>query len=88
VRTEIHNSAFTNPLLKIPAGAPDQAVDSAIEFTQDSHITAIFPHTHLRGKGSHLEATARYDNSVSNRFNPNPNIDVRWGEQTWDEMQY
>lgn len=39
-------------------------------------------------KGSRLEATAHYDNSASNRFNPNPNIDVRWGEQTWDEMQY
>jgi hypothetical protein len=42
----------------------------------------------LGGKGSRLEATAHYDNSASNRFNPNPNIDVRWGEQTWDEMQF
>lgn len=39
-------------------------------------------------KGWRLEATAHYDNSASNRFNPNPNIDLRCGEQTWDEMQY
>jgi hypothetical protein len=125
---EIRTSSFYNPLLKVPAGAADQAVDSAIEFTQDTHITALFPHTHLRGKsweyrlvypdgrsqvvlsvpkydfnwqtyyvfttplaapkGSRLETTAHYDNSVNNKWNPDPKIDVRWGEQTWQEMQY
>ena len=39
-------------------------------------------------KGSRLEATARYDNSASNKWNPDPTKDVRWGQQTWDEMQY
>ncbi len=39
-------------------------------------------------KGSRLEATAHYDNSVNNPSNPNPKVDVRWGDQTWDEMQY
>ena len=39
-------------------------------------------------KGSRLEATAHYDNSVNNKWNPDPKIDVRWGEQTWQEMQY
>jgi hypothetical protein len=125
---EIHTGSFMNVLLKVPAGAADQAVDSAIEFTEDTHITALFPHTHLRGKsweyrliypdgqsqevlsvpkydfnwqtyyvfgtplvapkGSRLEATAHYDNSVNNKWNPDPKIDVRWGEQTWQEMQY
>jgi Copper type II ascorbate-dependent monooxygenase, C-terminal domain len=125
---EIHNSAFVNLLMKVPAGDPDQAIDSAIEFKEDAHITALFPHTHLRGKGweyrliypdgrsevvlsvprydfnwqtyyifakplavpkgARLEATAHYDNSVNNPSNPDPKIDVRWGEQTWQEMQY
>ena len=125
---EMRNSAIMNPLMKVPAGAADQAIDTAIEFTQDAHITALFPHTHLRGKsweyrliypdgrsqailsvpkydfnwqtyylyaqpiavpkGARLEATAHYDNSANNPSNPNPKIDVRWGEQTWDEMQY
>lgn len=125
---EIHTAAFLNPMLRIPAGDPDQAVDSAIEFTQDCHITAMVPHTHLRGKsweyrliypngdsqvildvphydfnwqtwytfakplavpkGSRLEGTAHYDNSVNNPSNPDPKVDVRWGDQTWNEMQY
>ena len=125
---EIRNSAIMNPMLKIPAGASDQAIEAAIEFTQDAHITALFPHTHLRGKqweyrlvypdgrskvvlsvpkydfnwqtyyiyaeplavpkGTRLEATAHYDNSPNNPSNPDPKVEVHWGEQTWQEMQY
>ena len=125
---EMRNSAFVNPLFVIPAGAANEKVESAIQFDQDSHIWALFPHTHLRGKsweyrlvypdgrsetvlsvpkydfnwqmyyvfsqplavpkGTRLEATARYDNSAGNRWNPDPGVDVRWGEQTWQEMQY
>jgi hypothetical protein len=125
---EIRNSAFVNPMFVIPAGAPNAQVESAIQFDEDSHIWALFPHTHLRGKsweyrlvypdgrsetvlsvpkydfnwqtyyvfshplavpkGTRLEATARYDNSAGNRWNPDPGVDVRWGEQTWQEMQY
>jgi hypothetical protein len=125
---EIRTASFMNPLLKLPAGAADQAIDSAIEFTEDTRVTALFPHTHLRGKsweyrliypdgqsqvvlsvpkydfnwqtyyvftiplmapkGSRLEATAHYDNSINNKWNPDPKVDVRWGEQTWEEMQY
>lgn len=39
-------------------------------------------------KGSKIISTAWYDNSAANKSNPNPNIDVFWGEQTWQEMQY
>jgi hypothetical protein len=38
--------------------------------------------------GSKLTAMAWYDNSASNKNNPNPAIDVKWGDQTWEEMQY
>jgi mono/diheme cytochrome c family protein len=37
-------------------------------------------------KGSRLECTAYFDNSTNNRFNPDPTQDVRWGDQTWEEM--
>ncbi len=37
-------------------------------------------------KGTKMEITAHYDNSANNAFNPNPNKDVWWGEQTWEEM--
>jgi hypothetical protein len=125
---EIRTSAFVNHLLVLPPGESNKAVDSAIRFTEDASIYALFPHTHLRGKsweyrliypdghtevvlsvpkydfnwqtyyvftkpltvpkGARLEATAHYDNSTANPWNPDPKVEVRWGEQTWQEMQY
>jgi hypothetical protein len=37
-------------------------------------------------KGTRLEAIAHYDNSTKNALNPDPGKEVRFGEQTWDEM--
>jgi mono/diheme cytochrome c family protein len=37
-------------------------------------------------KGTELEVIAHFDNSTSNKFNPDPSKDVRWGDQTWEEM--
>jgi len=39
-------------------------------------------------KGARIRSTAWYDNSAANRSNPDPKIDVKWGDQTWEEMQY
>jgi hypothetical protein len=127
-KQEIRSASFINLQLRIPPGADNHRVDSVIEFNQDAHIVALFPHTHLRGKsweyrltypdgreevvlnvphydfnwqtyyqyskplavpkGSKLLAIAHYDNSANNKANPNPNVEVRWGDQTWEEMQY
>jgi hypothetical protein len=38
--------------------------------------------------GSKLTSMAWYDNSTSNKANPDPKSDVKWGDQTWEEMQY
>ena len=37
-------------------------------------------------KGSRIECVAHHDNSAANKFNPDPTITVRWGDQTWEEM--
>jgi hypothetical protein len=37
-------------------------------------------------KGTRLHVTAHYDNSANNKFNPNSNRPVWWGDQTWEEM--
>lgn len=42
----------------------------------------------LMPKGSRLVCTAHYDNSAENQYNPDPNAEVRFGEQTWDEMMF
>lgn len=39
-------------------------------------------------KGARIISTAWYDNSAANRSNPDPTSEVRWGDQTWQEMQY
>jgi hypothetical protein len=36
--------------------------------------------------GSKLVAMAHYDNSLKNRYNPAPQKEVYWAEQSWDEM--
>ena len=38
-------------------------------------------------KGSKLTWSATWDNSADNPRNPDPTKEVRWGLQTWDEMQ-
>jgi hypothetical protein len=38
--------------------------------------------------GSRIVSTAWYDNSKGNKDNPDPTKEVRWGDQTWEEMQY
>jgi hypothetical protein len=37
-------------------------------------------------RGTKVQVTAHFDNSANNRFNPNPNRDVWWGDMTWEEM--
>jgi hypothetical protein len=37
-------------------------------------------------KGSKFVVTAIYDNSPKNKFNPNPNADIRWGDPTYEDM--
>jgi hypothetical protein len=31
-------------------------------------------------------AVGKYDNSLKNRYNPGPDKEVYWSEQSWDEM--
>ena len=125
---ELRFGQILNPFFQIPAGEGNQRVDALVEFTEDTEVYALFPHTHLRGKrweyelvypdgrreavlsvpaydfnwqiyyqfeeplmvpkGARLEAAAWYDNSEANKSNPDPTVDVRWGEQTWEEMHY
>ena len=40
----------------------------------------------LLPKGTRIECVAHYDNSPNNPANPDPSKEVRWGDQTWEEM--
>ena len=39
-------------------------------------------------KGTTMKVYAWYDNSAGNKFNPNPNAIVYYGDQTWEEMHF
>ena len=39
-------------------------------------------------KGTKLVVTAHFDNSVNNKFNPDPNKTVYYGDMTWEEMMF
>lgn len=36
--------------------------------------------------GTKIVATGAFDNSSQNPFNPDPNSEITWGEQSWEEM--
>lgn len=36
--------------------------------------------------GTKIVATGAFDNSSQNTFNPDPNSEIIWGEQSWEEM--
>jgi hypothetical protein len=40
----------------------------------------------LLPKGTRIECVAHHDNSANNKYNPDPSKEVRWGDQTWEEM--
>jgi len=37
-------------------------------------------------KGTRIDCVAHYDNSTNNKYNPDPTKEVKWGDQTWEEM--
>lgn len=37
-------------------------------------------------RGTRVDCTAWFDNSANNPRNPDPTAEVRWGEQSWEEM--
>jgi hypothetical protein len=115
-----------NLRLLIPAGAPAHEVRASRVLTDDTLLTSLTPHMHVRGKdmtytarypdgrtevllsvpnydfnwqityqlkeakrlpkGTTIEVVAHFDNSPQNKFNPDPTKDVRWGDQTFEEM--
>lgn len=119
-------SSITDTRFVIPPGNPNYEVRSSRTFENETRITALMPHMHVRGrsmkyiahypngtsavlldvpkfdfnwqinyqlvkpiilpKGTRLEVIATFDNSPGNRYNPDPSSEVRWGDQSWEEM--
>jgi hypothetical protein len=124
---QIHVTGLAvQPRFLIPAGDPNAEVKAVAEIRQDTLVTSLTPHMHVRGKdmtytalypdgtsevllrvpkydfnwqitydlakpkvlpkGTKVEVVAHFDNSPGNKYNPDPTKDVKWGDQTWEEM--
>ena len=64
----------------------DETLLSVPRYDFNWQITYELAKPRLLPKGTNLEVIAHFDNSTGNKFNPDPTQDVRWGEQTWQEM--
>ncbi len=64
----------TKTLLKVP------------QYNFDWQLTYYLDQPIVLPAGTQLTATAYYDNSANNKYNPDPSKEVFWGDQSWEEM--
>ncbi len=71
---------------KYPDGRPDEVLLSvpAYDFNWQSYYNLAEP-KHLPA-GTTIICEAHYDNSKGNLANPDPDKEIRWGQQTFEEM--
>jgi hypothetical protein len=69
-------------------GKPDYEIEPLLRANYHFHWQMSYRLAEPRflKAASELQAVAWYDNSKGNAHNPDANAEVRWGEQTYDEM--
>ncbi len=72
--TVVYPDGRDEVLLKVPRY--DFAWQLSYEFKEPLRLPA----------GARIDCVAHYDNSPNNKSNPDPSKEVRWGDQTWEEM--
>ncbi len=67
---------------------PDKSIEPLLRVDYHFHWQMTYQLAEPRElkSGTELQAVARFDNSRQNMHNPDPEAEVRWGEQTSDEM--
>jgi len=64
----------------------DETLLSVPKYDFNWQITYELAKPKLLPAGTKVEVIAHYDNSANNKFNPDPSKEVKWGDQTWEEM--
>jgi hypothetical protein len=72
----VYPTGETQELLRVPR------YDFNWQLTYEPEKPIVIP------KGSRLECTAWFDNSPNNPHNPDPTSEVRYGDQSWEEMMF
>jgi len=71
-------------VLRLPDGAERDLLRTRFDFNwQEAYA---FAEPVLLPGGSELHCVGHFDNSAANPNNPDPSVEVRWGDQTFDEM--
>ena len=69
-----------------PSGGDEQVLLHVPDYNFNWQLTYRLE-TPLEVKpGDEMEVAGWFDNSPNNKFNPDPKVEVRWGEQSWEEM--
>ena len=75
--------------MTVRAKYPDAREETLIDvphYDFNWQTTYVLAQPALLPKGTRLVSRAGYNNTANNRFNPDPNATVHWGDQTTDEM--
>jgi len=67
-----------------PSGESELLLKSKFDFNWQ--LGYEFANPVVLPKGTRIESITHFDNSENNPYNPNPNIEVKYGPQTTDEM--
>jgi len=67
---------------------PDKSVETLLRVNYDFYwqLSYRLAEPRFLKAGTDLQAVAWYDNSRHNRHNPDPDVPVTWGDQTYNEM--
>lgn len=80
---------FRGKRMKFTARYPDgseELILSVPNYSFNWQISHQLEEPLLVPAGTRIVSTGAYDNSAQNRFNPDPDSEVNWGEQSWEEM--
>ena len=75
-KTILNTMALINASLAIPPGASNHLVENEMTFNRDTLLYSLVPHTHVRGKGWHYEAT--YPDGRKEVILSVPKYDFNW----------
>ncbi len=69
-----------------PPGGQEELVCSVPKYDFNWQLDYFLKEPRKVPAGTTVRVVGHFDNSPNNPFNPDPSKEVRWGEQTWEEM--
>jgi len=68
-----------------PDGSREELINIA-NYSYDWQLNYEYEEPKFVPAGTRITAVGAFDNSAQNPANPDPNSDIAWGQQSWDEM--